>query len=55
MPKAKGRVHFRGLVCMPSMILQSDLYSLTHSKKYGHVAIPLSWDMTYRVGSDSNG
>ena len=35
---------------LPSAILQSDLCSLTHSKKYGHVVIPLSGDMTYRVG-----
>ena len=38
-PEAKGRVHFRGLGCMPSTILQSDLCNLTHSKRYGHVAI----------------
>ncbi len=37
---------------MPSTILQSDLCSLTHSKRYGHVAIPLSGDMTYRVGQE---
>ena len=49
-PEAKGRVHFQGLGCMPSLILQGELCSLTHSKRYGHVAIPLSGDMTYRVG-----
>ena len=35
---------------MPSTILQSELCSLTHPKRYGHIAIPLCGDMIYRVG-----
>ena len=37
---------------MPSAFLQSELCSLTHSKRCGHVAFLLSGDMSYRVGSD---
>ena len=35
---------------MLSTILQSDLCSLNHFKRYGHAAIPLSGDMNYGVG-----